>query len=209
MAVLVGGETLEMRVACFDTVAIQTGINVLHYTVSSVAGTPNTADAAQGLGAIIAPLYRALIGPLTDFRGVGCKVLTPSPSSEDVWVSGLPGTLPAGDPLPTQTAGLIKKQTALPGRAFRGRLYLPFPMEANSTSQAQPDAAYTAGALALAVQLASTQVIGSGPNTANINPVLYHPVTATTTPITFMIVRGRWATQRRRGAFGNHEFPPF
>lgn len=93
------------------------------------------------------------------------------------------------------TAYLVRKLTALGGRAGRGRMYVPGPNETtiNAAGQVEP--------ATLEAQQDNWDAFFDGLALLNVTPVLLHgdgaPLT-TPTPITSFSVDGRVATQRRR-----------
>jgi len=97
--------------------------------------------------------------------------------------------------VPPNVSVLIQKQTALGGRAGRGRLYFPAIPEAQVDGSGLVSSTWTDG---LDVEFAAMAVAwGAG----GLEPVVLHgagsPLT-TPTPITDFVAAGQCATQRRR-----------
>ena len=109
--------------------------------------------------------------------------------------------------LPKQTCGLASIKTALAGRRYRGRMYLPFPSVTMDTGDGVPTAGYQVNVVNAVTVMLSVNNITVGGRTANWNTVLVHkagktPIPASPTPITTFVIDGGWATQRKRGYFG-------
>lgn len=202
VATLALNDLLEFKVYC--SLGAQLAINVLHYRVTAITGaSTTTASAAARLEFLIQAEYKALLVALATFRGVGVKRLFPStPTIEEFSsiASGLGDV--GGDPLPKQSAGIITKQTGLAGRANRGRMYIPFPGEDSNDGDGDPTAAYVGDLGALAAILEVPQTVGTAPNDATIQPILYHRLDGSFTFLTNFLPRNKWGTQRRRGDYG-------
>lgn len=107
-------------------------------------------------------------------------------------------------PLPTQTCGLMRKQTALKGAAGRGRLYMPFPDVTALLDSGQPSSAYRGLCRVFTSYFVSNQTFTFGGSINTFVPVVYHrsAVPPFGTNITGYADSAEWATQRRRGDFG-------
>src|SRR5690606_6703804 len=114
----------------------QLGLNVRHYEVASEVGTgADLLSMAEDLGTIFGPLYIALLSSSAEFRGVGARKIRPIPvSGEALSNAGAGFGAVTGDPLPRQVSGLISLRTASTTVAKRGRAYIPFPSEDDSTA---------------------------------------------------------------------------
>jgi len=195
-------EVLAMKVVCYDTVAFQLGLNVLHYRVSSIAGAPAITDLAmvQALDAIFAPAYKPWMHNNAQYRGIIGQVIKPTEfvvqSSNANAGVGTGGANAA----PDQVTGLVSCRTGLAGRANRGRFYPGFVPVAVLTAAGF----LTAGGLiilqALAAAIPLTKAITAGANTTTITLCIYHRATSTTTDINSLIAVNAFATQRRRGS---------
>lgn len=137
------------------------------------------------------------------------------PSITYIAQDGTPGT-GIGDPLPTQSCGLVSYQYNLSGKQGRGRNYLPFPTEDDNAADGLPTAGYMTDAdtFASAWNPVSLVVTGSGvgPPTATITGCLYNPYGAIPVKIPTVVsrtIRKKWATQRRRGSEGRPNNSPF
>jgi len=115
----------------------------------------------------------------------------------------------AGDPLPTQTCGLISIYTDTLGKSGQGRVYVPFPAQDSIDSNGSPDALYLGDLDDLGLALTTPLAVPSGAISAVFVPVMYVPGGAPPKPIIKYLVRDAFATQRRRGAFGRLNANPF
>lgn len=207
---LVNGMVLQFRALTIETVAIQIGINVLHYRVVNVAGgVVQDTHAALRISTGIAAAYKAWAANNVTYRGVGCKIIRPTQFLEvaDTTLSGA-GTGGA-NALPLQVSGLVKMTTALAGRHFRGRIYPAFPPANFATADGLLNAAgFTAlSNLANAIPIAATVVNGAA--TAQLQLVVYNRLTFVTTDVVTLTPINDFATQRRRGELGRNNIAPF
>jgi hypothetical protein len=204
------GDIVQLRIYCKK--ADQASVNVRHYLTTAKAGSGTTiglflsALETAGLPADM----KALINEDAAYMGIDGQVIFPTllvPLQSNV-ASGFGDT--AGDPLPSQTSGIITLRTTLGGRANRGRFYIPFPTETDNDTTGKPTSTYVAAAQTLADTLKASLVnVGAGGNTNSFAPVILHRDTMTTTAITDATAQQKWATQRRRGAFGRPNVTPF
>jgi len=146
------------------------------------------------------------------YRGVLGQIILPAPPAAYVVQIGHAG--PGTDSqyaLPTQTSGLISWQTAKAGRAYRGRTYLPFPSIVEDAAGEVPTTSYITKGQTLAAALLGLTSIVVGSRSATVQLSLLHRkglLKNTVTPITAFTMGGRWATTRRRGAFGRPNLAP-
>ena len=116
----------------------------------------------------------------------------------------------SGFELPTQVRGLISWKTALAGRAYRGRSYLPTPTVTFNTVDGGPTSTCLTAWAGFATFLQAPVVTGG----STWVPGIYHRVpTAVISSIfdqfTGATVSSFFATQRRSGRFGRPNNPPF
>lgn len=119
-----------------------------------------------------------------------------------------PGTAGAGL-LPPQTSGLISFYSAVLGKTGQGRMYVPFPSLASGQADGTATAAYTTALNNLGTVMIQNVVAANGPVQAILRPVLYKPGGD---PPRFLISQtphDGFATQRKRGAYGKTNTPPF
>jgi len=201
-------DIMEVKVYC--TFGDQTSVNVLHYLVATKAGAGATAG--QIAGAISTKIhgeYKACMSADAVFWGVGAARIFPVASPQAVTNANQGVGSDAGDALPRQVCGLITKVTPFAGRKFRGRVYVAFPSELSNEDEGKVTGTYktTLGVLGQALIDPVTADPGGG-NTNELVPIIWHKESETYTIITGYLARERWATQRRRGDYGNPNLPP-
>lgn len=182
----------------------QLGVNVLAFVCTETDNVASDESMAQAAEARFAPLYKALMSVGAAFSGVRVRkmfpVPMPVPTTSGV-LSGA-GTVP-GDILPRQVCGLIKKWTILAGRANQGRVYVPFPSEADSGNTGYPTTDYLTRLQALATAYANGFDADPGGTNCFMSPCLINKDFPAQIPlVSAATARNAWATQRRRGTFG-------
>jgi hypothetical protein len=188
----------------------QLGLNILHYRVATVVGAePTYQETADAISTTFAPAYKALLTSQASYQGLGVQRVRPGPLSLEAFsTNGFGPGGGGGDPLPSQVAGILTKQTNLAGRKFRGRVYVPFPSEQENTGAGVPNLAYVTNLIILAAILVATQTVTGVAGTFTLQPVIFHRVgVPAVTLITAVRPNPVWATQRRRGAYGSLNFP--
>jgi len=188
----------------------QVAFTQLHYRITAADGLKTGATFAQELSALTHVAFKACLTNLAIFRGIIVQRVFPKPVSFPENNTTNAGAGAGGaTPLPRQVSGIITTQTDFGGPRFRGRMYIPFPPTAfQDAATAAPTAAYKTaldGFRTLAIALLSDQI---APGTADARPCLMDPVTGGTTDITSSLSRQRWATQRRRGDYGQQNVSP-
>lgn len=190
----------------------QIGLNIRYWSVAAFTGTEATpSQIAQGMDTAFNAAFKALLSAGANYRGVGDKRITGVPSIEYSTIANAGVGAVAGDILPLQIAGLISLYSIVPGKVGRGRVYVPFPSEADSTVTGAAQASYVTRLQTLAALFIGTVICpGTGGNTT-MSPVLYnrktHAVTSLIGGTTFS--HQLWATQRRRGGYGKANLFPF
>lgn len=182
----------------------QIGINVLFYNTSAKAGTGATdLQIVQSIDSALFAAYKAVLAGAATYRGVIAQKILPLPASLAVSTTANSGVGSAtGDPLPRQVCGVITKKTALAGKRYRGRMYIPFPAEGDNDVDGTPTGGYITRSAALAAALLTNVIPGGGGNTNTLMPVVYSKKGGFNTIITSFLGRAKWGTQRRRGSFG-------
>lgn len=194
----------------YCTLGNQAGLVVWHWECAA------SENAGQALGDVAAycdaqhgPLLKSMLSGSATYYGTLIRRVFPVPLSVPAWenlLTGIGGR--GGDPLPTQTCGLISWQTAKAGRKYRGRSFIPFPSETDSADPPQPSAAYR-GFLSAIGAARSTPILVGAANSVRLLPVIYHRKDHTWDEILAFKIRLFWATQRRRGFLGRPNVPPF
>jgi len=210
MAVLADSDLLEWRMVAEAN--NQVSYNVSHFLVVNTVGNPTDLDAVAAVSSNVGGLVKGLMAIEATFLGIDLRRIQPSPTSpvNDVVSAGV--GVDTGGLLPTQVCGLFKKTSTIGGPAGRGRLYIPFPAEDSSGLDGRPIAAYVTSAKVLAeLFTVDVPVDDLGGNSCNLVNVVLHKDTIpmSSHAIIQVTVRTRWATQRRRGAFGSPNLPPF
>ena len=143
------------------------------------------------------------------YQGVGARQILPLPATSEA-LSGTnagPG-VGTGIALPAQVCGLVSLRTNVGGRQGRGRSYIPFPSQMNQTDEFTPNAAYLTALTTIGDFLIANQICGTAPNQTTLVPVLFNRKTSVFSYLSNYRLPPRWATQRRRGAFGRPNESP-
>lgn len=205
-------DIVQCRIVTYTTAGSnQIGVNVRHYKCTAVSGTgPTPAQVASALNLLVATHYKTMMSVSAAYRGVGAAIIWPlsSQTIEYADVSSAGAGTVAGDMLPSQISGLISLYNGSPGRHGRGRTYVPFPSEASSDASGLPSSTYQAGLGNIATDLTSNIIVAGG-NGGTLTPISWWRSAHTGIPWVTTISRNRWATQRRRGAFGRANVLPF
>lgn len=211
MAGIAVNDIWEVKIGTYC--AGQAGLNVRHYIAGVVTGTSATdIQLALLLDNLFAPLYKPLMAFTATYYGVQVQRVQPLPRTSPVVSAANVGIGTGGtSALPTQVSGIVTLQTGFAGRAFRGRAYVPFPSSAsNDAVLDRPTPGYVGPLLALGVAMRTAALVGTAGNTVNMLPVLYHRATGTSSFLTFARANAKWATQRKRGNYGQpNPYPPF
>ena len=206
---LADNDLLELRILTYA--GNQIGLNIRHWRVGvTVAPGCTLAEAATEIDATLAVSYPPCMSVNAVYRGVGLKRLDPNPTTEtQVVLSETPGTT-AGDLMARQVTGIITLRSGLPGRANRGRMYVAFPSELDNDADGHPIPGYTARLDALGVLFEAPLVVIGAAGTATLFPVVKHANSMVNDQeITEAVGRTKWATQRRRGDYGQGNTLPF
>lgn len=189
----------------------QLSFNVLHYlTTASVLPEPTPLLVANDFSIFLGPGWITQLANPAVFVGVQAQKVFPAPPSvAGLSVLGSSAGTAGPNLLPTQVCGIITKLTAFAGRRFRGRVYMPFPSEEVNTSAGAPTGPYLVNLAATAALLLAVRTIINGAGSATFTPVLFHrPPGSTTTALVGTRTNSRWATQRRRGPYGQPNVLP-
>jgi len=208
MANLAGLDVLRIRMV---TVASdQIGVNTLHYVVNNLIGTVTDVEAADDIDFALGTPYRSCMSDDATYRGLSVQRIFPGTLTVPVINTDSQGAgAIASEILPRQVSALIGWRTVYAGPRFRGRTYLPFPPESASEPPGVPTAAYQATLQAFAdAHLAGIGVTGAG-GSCTLTPVLWHRDLANWSAISAGFARPAWATQKRRGSYGQQNVVPF
>lgn len=193
---LATGQVIETKVFC--VLGEQISVNVRHWSPASVGASPSTdVDFSVGFAAAAKAAYPGILSENAQFYASTVQIIRPSAflalGTRDV----TQGTRD-GDALPSQVAGLLKLTTSKAGRAFRGRVYLPFPSEEDNDPTGRPGATYITNATTFSQLYTQVINISIGGRTAVVAPVIYHRGAGNVDLVTGSVTRLFWATQRRR-----------
>lgn len=209
MAVISAGSTYKHRTFCFC--GDQLGLNTRYFLVVSLTGTaPTEATFVATLDAIIAPLYKPAMHNSAQYIGTDIQNISgviPFPVQIGTQSNIGNGTGGAGT-LPSQVSGIYTVRTALTGRSYRGRQYIPFPPAAAvlGGTLPEPTGAYQTLMLNIGNALVANQTYSSGGATIVVTWGLRHQrpagIAGTFTPSTVIVAPQAFATQKRRGDYG-------
>lgn len=203
-------DILQVRILCVE--GAQIAFNVQHAQITTVTPPePTYQEIATFVNGLLAAPYKSVMTSASQYRGIGVQRLFPLPLSlESVEVGSAGNGSVVGDAMPPQVAGLISLRTDFGGRAFRGRLYVPFPGEADNAATGVPTAGYLTGINAIGLFFPTAHVVpGGGGGNLTIRFGVYHRALHTITPIMERRLSPNWATQRRRSTLGRPNAPPF
>jgi hypothetical protein len=199
------GTLLQFRVWCTDNE--QASVNTYHYVCGATTGQVTDLDAALDFDSAIHTSMQAFLAGSARYVGVEAHVIKkPLPAGQIANGNSAVGN---GVSLPRQVSGLIGWKTALAGRRYRGRTYIPFPSVLNDEGSGVPSLAYIAALDTFAVVLqAFTQVTAAGGATVQTVFSLRQGDGSSPIPITDHVASNKWATQRRRGSYGRPNVSP-
>jgi len=184
--------------------------NVRTYRVSALAGTG--ADMLSIAGALDDNLVDELLAILPtvhEYIGSVTRRIGLNPTQGFVYETNAAAGLAAGDPLPSQVAGLIKVRASEGPPRVRGRFYVPSSVESMNDSSGRPNAAWDLLAVDIGNKLTATVVAGGGGNTATLVPILYNRAENTYAAVDGFTTRTFWATQKRRSELNRGDGSPF
>jgi len=182
------------------------------WIISAVIGAPTSIDFVSGLDSLMASLLLPAMPAAATYYGTKARLMTPANILYPEFANGNTATGTAGgNLLPTQVRGLIKWNTAQLGRAYRGRMYVPFPSTAFNTAAGLPTAGYTTVLNTISSALILGFGFGVAPNTGFASLVIFNKkLRINRGGVVFGPTSSKWATQRRGGSYGRpNVIPPF
>jgi hypothetical protein len=206
---LVIGDVAQVRIYC--TYKDQTAINIRHYVCTASEGIGiYQADLADYLVNRFAVPYQNCLTFDAKFFGVDVQRInkTPDPLPEHSTtqpVAGLTGTTPNA----SQICGLVTLMTRYAGRGFRGRAYIPFPDVLSCENSGRPTPDYVDALKVIGAAMIQPISIATGPDGGDFQPALYHHKDDSFTFLADYRANAKWATQRRRGAYGRVNVAPW
>lgn len=182
--------------SCFRTTAYV----VRHWIVTAVAGAGRTdAQIATAVDALGEPNFKNFLSVNARYEGTGVQKIFPLPATDEVVEAASAGIgSVAGDALPPQVAAVISLRSGLAGRRRRGRSYIPFGSENESTTEGFIGPTGLAALVGISDFLIDTIAITVGPDGVTLAPIVWSRSLLTSTLITNYRIRGSFGTQRRR-----------
>lgn len=173
--------------------------------VGTTGVAPDEQQVADAIQSDVGTLWANLMTDTADYTGVSIQKILPAPELVAVLSSGAAVGGTAGpNGLPAQTSGVVTLQSALAGRANRGRIYVPFPDQADNVTAGQPipTTGYEVRLGILAAHFINSTTLPTSGGTITIQHVIYHRKLKSITFITNARSNRKWGTQRRRGIYG-------
>jgi hypothetical protein len=205
---------LTLRVFC--QWLSQGSVNTFDYTIASGTTLPPAEEVAAALEAAVASKYKHFMHTAAQFRGISIQQTNGAVVNQQLFSNALAGP-GDGAPVPEagQLCGLLSKQTERAGQQFRGRTYLPFPFKDPTDTLGKPTASQVALMTTIANQLLTTQFYTTASGVIALVPTIFHgfdsqepPVKPPPSTITAAFAGTSWATQRRRGGYGQTNESP-
>lgn len=195
----------------------QVSMNRIYFLVNTVAGNPTDQDATAALDTATATTFPGILSSAATYHGMYGQLVRPriAPATGYQLFAQVVSTVNAGPGtrgatlLPTQVRGIWRWTVALAARGLNCRFYAPFPSTSDNTTGIGPVALYQGALASLATALLGPLPIGSGGNTAVLNPVDFDTTHGVKNFFRGYSVHGRWATQRRSGPYGRPNVAPF
>lgn len=186
----------------------QNGLNVRHWQITERNGTGRTdQQLCDAMEQNYAPLYKDYLSVQASWVGMTLKVIRPTQFLKVQSTASAGAGVSAGDLLPPAVSGLIKLNTNLAGRRFRGRIYLPFAAEEDNTLLGSVSNATQALFDAIGAAYTSPFTAAAGANSVFIRPMLYRRSTGAVQELKSYVVRTEWAQQRRRSFLRGGDAP--
>lgn len=214
---VVSGDVVLTRTVC--SFAGQVSMNVAGWTVGTVVAAGVTLlEIADDLDAFFSAVYPALLTNNAQYYGLGArKFVGQRLSLEFAGTANVSAGTGGATPLPTQTCGMVTKQSAVAGPAGRGRIYVPFPDASMNAAPGIPTAGYMTNLGLMAARYANPRVVVGAGGSVTLTPAIVRyprpnlptPILLGTTPWANATARQKWATHRTRGVYGRLNSLPF
>lgn len=206
--------TDALKVTVWTQQGAQACENIFSYVISPTftAGVTDV-NVATAIDTAAQSFYKALMNNNASYRGVTVSYwnVTPLPLTEESNAFTGAGTAGA-TALPTQCRGILRRLTNYSGRAYRGRIYFPFPSTAHDSGTGTPLAAYETlmQSCVTAISPPAGLTVTGGGGSATLFPVIWHRKNGNFSYIILheTVLTG-WGTQRKSGGFGRPNTPPF
>jgi hypothetical protein len=208
MANIVATSYYKVRTFCYSL--NQMSVNVRYFQVATVTGgTMTETQFITALGANFATVMKAAMTNNAEYIGSDVQNITGA-KPYPIQVASLSGAgfgAAGANPLPTQVCGVLSLKTALTGRGYRGRSYIPFPdFSAVNTGSQLPTGAYETLVGNIGNVVTGALAVVNGGVTVTVQWMLRHSkpvaIAGTYTPIVGYVTPDAFGTQRRRGSYG-------
>jgi len=201
----------------------QTAIQRFFYLVGPLTGTVTDHDFNVAFDGVMATPWKGAMSHLASYRGTMAQILRPLPTPgaathfqvfrADEFTPNAGAGSCSDPPLPGQVRGLVAFFGTLARRGLNPRTYVPFPcVGAASPDGYTPTAPYISALDSIGLHLTSFGLVNPSPgNSCVVSLVDFRPKSLPTyvfENLTGYIVRQKWATQRRSGAYGRPNLPP-
>lgn len=188
----------------------QLALNVLHFRVAALVGAWELEDLPEKMFDDQVVYYDDLLAPEASFAGVGVRRLSPGVKTIQYFSTNAP--VPGGyDPpiMPTQVCGIITFLTGAAGKENYGRAYIPFPSAvALDPATGRPDSNYVDFLIDLA-GLWDGYTATEGGNSITLEQRIVSARNPAGLVINQWVAQEKFATQRRRGNYGQPNNTPF
>lgn len=217
MRVIQVNDVVQVRAWC--TSQEQASVNTFYYGCTFDGGTPPTdQDLADDWSPDFAALFLPMLDPASTYNGIQVRIIVSG--GIEINDAGVTSTIGNGAGSGTgvnqsrQTCGINTWLTAKIGPGNRGRTYWPFPAISSDVAGGVPSSAYLSAMTALCTFINDYDVVAGF--TATLQQLLFRPAKPKNVPpipfsdedIVGFTVRGKWATQRRRGSYGRANISP-
>lgn len=209
---LANGDIVQMTaVSSFGN---QVGLFTWHYLVANLAGvvTDQVALDKFMLATVIPLNLRGTMSDEARYDGMMMQKIYPfrTAAVQNLTDAGLGVETNSG--LPRQVSGIITKQSPVANRHGRGRVYIPFPastfLSPSGDNTDIPTAAYMPFLANIGTDVCSPFAVVDGANSIDLLPIIFNRAN----PFASIFITGsrpnrKWATQRRRGDYGQANSP--
>lgn len=211
MSIITNFSRLRVRFVC--SLNEQVSYNVSHWVPdTTVVGDEwTTTTVAEAFDNNMGPFLKAAMPLVALYHGCDVQDVAIIPSLDpSISVVGAGPGLAAGDPLPPASAGIISFKTGVTSRSAQGRMFVPFPAEADSDAAGRPSIAYknTLDSIGF-IFVNGIPVTGALGNILRFSSIVWSRKLMQAFSITSATTRNGWGYQRRRGFFGTPNVPPF
>lgn len=209
MAIDLAGDIVRVTIA-WSYPDAQVLENNLCYLCKTSGGTDSRGLLGVAVYDIFVTNWLPRIGPAAAIYGYKVDTINRVPHPLPATSIGIAPGSGTNPNCPTQTRPMLRLTTALAGRKFRGRLFLPSPQAADVSNSGFPVAGNTVavGALGTAL-LAPIIVAGTTWQLGICHRVKANPAATTITDVTGNSAPGLFGTQWKSGNTGRANTPPW